>query len=331
MQSWKFVWEKVGPGQALIIDRLWHNNSATPVTGRAHLVVATDAKLRSCLDADDYAWLRESSLVIVDEAHVAISPQYTGILEQLGLTHRTTSRPLVGLTATPFRNDSELTRRLAQRFGDQRMDKGILGDKPISRLQDLGILSRVEHRELVGADMALRPHELAEVEKLNGFLPKSAEQRLADDGDRNKVLIEEITNLPSDWPVLVFATSVEHAKFLAAKLSDKGIRSVAIDSATPLSERRKRVDAFRKGEIRVITNYGVLSQGFDAPATRAVVIARPVYSANVYQQMIGRGLRGVRNGGKDSCLILDMRDNITNFDNSLAFTDFEYLWQEEQR
>lgn len=47
--------------------------------------------------------------------------------------------------------------------------------------------------------------------------------------------------------------------------------------------------------------------------------------------MIGRGLRGVRNGGKDSCLILDMRDNITNFDNSLAFTDFEYLWQEEQR
>lgn len=335
VQSWKFVWEKVGPEQTLVIDRLWSTNSATPVTGRAHLVVATDAKLRSCLDTADYEWLRDASLVIVDEAHVASSRQYTEILEHLGLTRYKTSRPLVGLTATPFRNDPERTRLLAQRFGDQRLDKGILGENPISRLQELGVLAQVEHRQLKGADMALHTHELAEMEKFradpdefNGFLPKSFEQRLADDEGRNKVLIEEITNLPPDWPVLVFATSVEHAKFLAAKLSDKGIRSVAIDSATPTSQRRKHIAEFRNKKIRVITNYGVLSQGFDAPATRAVVIARPVYSANVYQQMIGRGLRGVRNGGKESCLILDMRDNITNFNNNLAFTEFEHLWQE---
>jgi superfamily II DNA or RNA helicase len=142
-------------------------------------------------------------------------------------------------------------------------------------------------------------------------------------------LIDEIANLPSDWPVLVFATSVQHAKFLAAKLSDRGVRSAAIDSATPLAERRQRVDAFRDGRVRVITNYGVLSQGFDAPATRAVVIARPVYSANIYQQMVGRGLRGLRNGGKESCLILDMRDNITNFHKELAFTEFEHLWKKD--
>ncbi|MBM4481845.1 DEAD/DEAH box helicase family protein [Rhodococcus hoagii] len=331
VQSWKFVWEKVGADCPLVIDRLWTNNSATPVMGRPHLVVATDAKLRSCLDSDEYAWLRDASLVIVDEAHVAISKQYTQILESMGLTHRLTSRHLVGLTATPFRNDADLTRRLVQRFGDRRLDDGVLGDKPIARLQELGILSRVEHRELAGIDMALQSHELAEVENLNGFLPRSAERRLAEDDDRNKVLIEEIAALPADWPVLVFATSVDHAKLLAAKLGDRGIRSVAIDSATPPGDRRQRIDAFRRGDIRVITNYGVLSQGFDAPATRAVLIARPVYSANAYQQMVGRGLRGVKNGGKDSCLILDVRDNITNFDNSLAFTEFEYLWQEDKR
>ncbi|CAH0230101.1 DEAD/DEAH box helicase [Rhodococcoides fascians] len=331
VQSWKFVWEKVGADCPLTIDRLWTNNSATPVAGRPHLVVATDAKLQSCLNSDDYAWLRNASLVIVDEAHVAISKQYKQILELMGLTHHVNSRHLVGLTATPFRNNADLTRRLVQRFGDRRLDDNVLGDEPIARLQELGILSRVEHRELAGSNMALQSHELADVEKLQGFLPRSAERRLAEDDDRNRVIIEEIVNLPAGWPVLVFATSVDHAKTLAARLTDRGIRSVAIDSATPPADRRQRIDAFRNGQIRVITNYGVLSQGFDAPATRAVLIARPVYSANAYQQMVGRGLRGVKNGGKDSCLILDVRDNITNFDNSLAFTEFEYLWQKDKR
>ncbi|GAB2574096.1 hypothetical protein GCM10027168_03900 [Streptomyces capparidis] len=331
VQSWKFVWEKVGPEQSLVIDRLWHTNSATPVTGRPHLVVATDAKLRMCLHTDEYAWLRQASSVFVDEAHVAISPQYTQILEQLGLTHRETSRHLVGMTATPFRNDTDLTRRLVQRFGDRRLDEGIFTDEPIAALQALGVLARVEHRELPGAELQLNADELAMMEEFSGFLPKGAEQRLAENEARNKLLVEEIAGLPDDWPVLVFATSVQHAKFLAAKLGDLGIRAAAIDSATPASERRQRVDAFRRGAVRVITNYGVLSQGFDAPATRAVVIARPVYSANSYQQMIGRGLRGPRNGGKESCLILDVRDNITNHHKELAFTDFEYLWRKGQR
>jgi superfamily II DNA or RNA helicase len=329
VQSWKYVWEKVGPEQSLVIDRLWSGNSATPVTGRTHLVVATDVKLRMCLGSDEYAWLRNASVVFIDEAHVAISPQYTEILEHLRLTHRETSRHLVGLSATPFRNDAELTRRLAQRFGNRRLDEGVFSSDPITSLQELGVLARVEHRELVGADIQLDPNELAEI--IKGFLPKSAEQRLAEDAARNKLLVEEIAALPRDWPVLVFATSVGHAKFLAAKLGDRGIRSAAIDSATPPAERRQRIESFRKGGIRVLTNYGVLSQGFDAPATRAVVIARPVYSPNNYLQMIGRGLRGSLNGGSDTCLILDVRDNISNYHSDLAFTEFEHLWQEGQR
>jgi superfamily II DNA or RNA helicase len=329
VQSWMFVWEKVGAEESLVIDRLWSSKSATPVTGRPHVVVATDAKLSSCLDSEDYAWLRSASLVLVDEAHVAISRRYTEILRLLGLTHRETPRHLVGLTATPFRNDTELTRRLVQRFGNSRLDEDIFPDLPIPSLQRIGVLARVEHRELAGARMLLNSDELAKVTSPAGFLPKAAEQRLAEDEARNSILLDEIAALPADWPVLVFATSVQHAKYLAARLCDRKIKARAIDSATPSPERRKTVDDFRNGAIRVITNYGVLSQGFDAPATRAVVIARPVYSANLYQQMIGRGLRGHRNGGSEKCLILDVRDNITNFDHELAFTDFEHLWQEQ--
>ncbi|CAM5612243.1 Helicase OS=Streptomyces griseus subsp. griseus (strain JCM 4626 / NBRC) OX=455632 GN=SGR_4670 PE=4 SV=1 [Streptomyces griseus subsp. griseus] len=295
---------------------------------RPHLVIATDAKLRNCLGTDGYAWLRKASLVIVDEAHVAISPQYTKILEELGLTARETRRHLLGLTATPFRNtNDEETKRLVQRFGAQRLDDGIFpSDDAYGELQRLGMLAKVDHRVLMGGTIELTNDEKERADQMS-LLSKAAEQRLADDHDRNKRILEEIVEMPSDWPVLVFATSVAHAKFLAAKLKDRGITAASVDSATSAGERRRSIEDFRRGRVRVLTNYGVLTQGFDAPATRAVVVARPTYSPNVYQQMIGRGLRGPGNGGKETCLILNVRDNITNYGKALAFTQFEHLWR----
>ena len=66
---------------------------------------------------------------------------------------------------------------------------------------------------------------------------------------------------------------------------------------------------------------------FDAPKTRAILVARPVYSPNLYFQMIGRGLRGPMNGGTDRCLILNVEDNIENFGRKLAFSDLDWLWE----
>ncbi|MEV0365097.1 DEAD/DEAH box helicase [Nocardia fusca] len=336
VQSWRFVWSKVGPDQPLVIDRFWTSHSSTAVVDKTHLVVATDAKLGKHLGNDDYQWLRNAALVIVDEAHGAGSPRYTEILKLMGLTYTRTSRHLLGLSATPFRSDADRTRLLAQRFGDTRLDRGVFGDEqPIKALQDLGILAKVEHREVDGAVLELDDDELMEMTKVDNFtsagvLPRSAERKLAEDENRNEALVNAIVALPESWPVLVFATSVDHAKVLAARLQDRGIRSVAIDAATAPPDRRRRIEEFRNKNIRVITNYGVLSQGFDAPATRAVVIARPVYSSNLYQQMIGRGLRGDANGGEAECLILDVRDNIRNFDAKLAFTEFEYLWEKQR-
>ncbi|WP_030238083.1 DEAD/DEAH box helicase [Streptomyces sp. NRRL S-350] len=327
VQSWQFVWSKAGAQERLTINRLWTSNEAAPVTDGPQLVVATDAKLRVCLDTDRYAWLREAALVVVDEAHVATGPSYTEILGLLGLSQHRTDRHLLGLTATPFRgHNEEETRRLVNRFGARRLDEGVFpSDDAYGHLQDLGVLARVEHRELTGGTIELSRQERESTEQFS-LLSKAAEQRLAEDHDRSRRIVEEIAAMPDDWPVLVFATSVEHAKFLAAMLMDRRISASSVDATTSDSDRRARIRDFRDGRVRVITNYGVLTQGFDAPATRAVVVARPVYSPNVYQQMIGRGLRGPRNGGKDTCLILNVRDNIRNFDTALAFTRFEHLW-----
>ncbi|MFJ5921251.1 DEAD/DEAH box helicase [Kitasatospora sp. NPDC092948] len=327
VQSWQFVWSRAGAQERLTINRLWTSNEAAPIVDGPQLVVATDAKLRVCLDTERYAWLRDAALVVVDEAHVATSPSYTEILNLLGLTQHRTDRHLLGLTATPFRgHNEEETRRLVNRFGARRLDEGVFpsGDA-YGHLQEIGVLARVEHKELAGGTIELSRQERESAEQFS-LLSKAAEQRLADDHDRSRRIVAEIAAMDENWPVLVFATSVEHAKYLAAKLKDRGISASSVDATTSDNDRRARVREFRDGRVRVLTNYGVLTQGFDAPATRAVVVARPVYSPNVYQQMIGRGLRGPRNGGKDTCLILNVRDNIRNFDTALAFTRFEHLW-----
>jgi len=327
VQSWKFVWSKVGAERPLTISRLWSSNEVGNVVDHPHLVVATDAKLERCLGTDQYAWLREPALVIVDEAHTAISKRYTEILGLLGLTQYETRRHLLGLTATPFRNTNEdETRRLITRFGNRRLDEGVFpsGD-PYRDLQEWGMLAQVEHRTLEGGRIILSQDEKTHAERM-AMLSRAAEQRLADDHARSLRIVDSVAALPPDWPTLLFATSVDHAKYLAAMLNDRGVPSAAVDSTTSTQDRRTRIEKFRNGHIRVLTNYGVLTQGFDAPATRVVVVARPVYSTNVYQQMIGRGLRGPKNGGKGTCLILNVDDNIANFDTRLAFTQFEHLW-----
>lgn len=330
VQSWKFVWSKAGPAGRLVVNRFWGGNDAAPVTGATQLVVATDATLTSRLGNADHEWLRRASVVIVDEAHRAVSTSYTQILAHLGIERSRTARPLIGLSATPFRGRSEQqTSWLVNRFGARRLDIGIFEEgREYETLQQLGVLARIEHRELVGSTIRLDARELTSATRFS-TLPSSAEEELAMDDRRNDTLLDAITGLPDDWSVLVFAASVEHAKLLTALLNQRGRPATSIDGYTPVGERRTKIEGYRAGRYRTIVNYNVLAQGFDAPRTNAVVIARPTFSPNVYQQMIGRGLRGPRNGGNESCTILDVRDNVQNYRGELAFTEFEYLWRKQ--
>lgn len=78
----------------------------------------------------------------------------------------------------------------------------------------------------------------------------------------------------------------------------------------------------------MLTNYNVFTEGFDVPQVDAVYVTRPTYSPNVYQQMIGRGLRGPLNGGNEKVLIVNVADNIANYGEQLAFHHFDHLWRE---
>jgi superfamily II DNA or RNA helicase len=324
VQSWSDNWRALGSRETLKISRLWSSNEVTHLSDSLQVVVATIAKLEVVMANENYRWLADSVALVIDEAHRATTPAYTQLLDWMGMGRNRDRVPVIGLSATPFRGTSEdETRQLVARFGGRRLDD-MTGD-PYQKLQEMGVLARVDHRLLAGSSIELNPDELHELRSFRR-LPPSVLQRIGEDRGRNQMLIDTIAGLDETTTVLLFSTSVDHAELMAALLSTEGIRAQSISARTSRGSRRHYIDQFRKGEIRVLTNYGVLTEGFDAPAVGAVFVARPTYSPNLYQQMIGRGLRGPANGGKERCLIANVEDNLAQFGESLAFREFEHLW-----
>ena len=327
VQTWAYVWRALGPRRRMIISRFWSTNEVTEETDAFQLVVATTDKLNLAVGKTAYAWMSEASVVVVDEAHASVAPTYTRVLEWLGRGRaRTPRRPLIGLTATPFRNTNSVeTERLVARYDANRLDAGAFQGEPYAELQARGVLAKVEQNVLDGIDVQFTADDLVEIDRYKR-MPSGVEARLGKNLDRNRMIVESVLSLPKDWPVLLFATSVENARALAAQIAHGGIHAVAISAETEPAARRHYIEQFQAGELRVITNYGVLAQGFDAPAVRAVYVTRPTFSTNLYQQMIGRGLRGPRNGGSEQVRIVNVRDNLQQYGDRLAFYDFEHLW-----
>jgi superfamily II DNA or RNA helicase len=327
VQTWAYVWRAVGPYRRMVISRFWSSNDATEEHEAFQLVVGTVDKLRNAVDQSAYEWLTHASVVVVDEAHSSIASSYTDVLKWLGRGRsRAERRPLVGLSATPFRNTNLVeTERLVARYDGNRLDQEAFEKDPYEELQRRGILATVVHEILDGVDVGLTAEDQVEIERFQR-LPSRVESRLGESRARNDRIVASVAGLPSDWPVLLFATSVENARALAALLTYAGVSAVSISADTEPAARRHYIEQFQTGELRVITNYGVLAQGFDAPAVRAVYVTRPTFSTNLYQQMIGRGLRGRLNGGSESVRIVNVRDNLAQYGDRLAFYDFEHLW-----
>ena len=347
VQAWEEVWRSEGiEAKQLRISRLWGVQPAPLPSSDLHVVVASVQTLHSRLSrwGKEYGFLRDFQLVVFDEAHRSISPTSTSVMREIGLTYRQEEEEprLLGLTATPYRGHDEAeTKWLARRYGENRLDRGAFrSDDPqevIQELQHEGVLARANHELIEGGTFELSDSDWEEIRKFvpkpeqgvprRGWLPQSVEDRIAANTERTRHIIEAYEkHIEPDWSTLIFATSVEHAQTLAALLNRIGITARPVSGTTEPATRRRVVEEFRSGEIQALVNYAVFREGFDAPKTRAIIVARPVYSPNLYFQMIGRGLRGPKNGGDDRCLILNVRDNIEGFGEALAFSDLDWLW-----
>lgn len=333
IDAWSYLWRAAGRRDTqLVLSRFWSSYEMEEEVGGVQVVVATWQKIKSRAVSDtSYAWLAEAPIVIIDEAHGAYTPSYTTILEWLGRSTRERDKPLVGLTATPFRGrrDSAQSELLLRRFGDNCLDEGVFGeDLPQVRLQRDRVLARARLEILDGVSIDLSDREVEEF-KERGWLAKSAEIRLGRNEDRTRTIVASIMDKPEDWQIVVFAASVENAQTLATLLTLQGRSAASIDQDTSPEDRRVAIERFKSGELKVLTNYAVLSQGFDAPKTDAVYITRPTSSEVRYLQMVGRGLRGPKNGGTEEVLIVNMLDNLIEFADSIVYQSVQDIVDSE--
>jgi superfamily II DNA or RNA helicase len=111
--------------------------------------------------------------------------------------------------------------------------------------------------------------------------------------------------------ILVFMSSVKEAEDLSENLKLKGISSAIISAKTPKKERADILKQFKEGKIKVVTNFGTLTTGYDFPELDCVILGRPTQSVALYYQMVGRGIRIAP--GKEKTKIIDICGNVKRF------------------
>ncbi|MFR9767207.1 sacsin N-terminal ATP-binding-like domain-containing protein [Nocardia sp. SC052] len=328
VQTWSLVWRGLGDERPLTIARLWDSNEVHEPDTEFSVVVATDAQLDNVLGRSDYHWLRNPAAVVVDEGHRAgDSERYTRILEWLGVAGRGHERPLIGLSATPFKGNSDgASERLAARFGNTIL-RAFERDA-YRRLAEKRILARVEHEVLAtGHAVKMDADELRHAAVFRSIKP-SVLDKIGSDTKRMETLVEHIMRTYREGSVLVFMPSILSSQVLAAILSYRGLVAESVSGDTGRQRRREIIQRFKDRKIDVLTNCDLLVQGFDAPGVRTLYIARPTFSPNAYIQMAGRGLRGPENQGSEVCRIVDLEDNFGDTNDFLGFRKYADLWEE---
>lgn len=265
-------------------------------------------------------------LVVVDEAHKVIAPTYQKVTKAL-IGNETAC---IGLTATPGRSvvNTAENERLAEFFFERIVTFDPGADSPVAYLRKRKVLARADYVPLrTNLTYTLTPAERSTAEKFFD-LPPGFLSRVAADSIRNAEIVKRLKELAlSQRQVLFFSCSVDHSRFICSVLCYLGIRAGHIDGTTSAGVREEVIGKFRAGELSVLCNFEVLSTGFDAPKTDVVFISRPTASVVLYSQMIGRGLRGPAVGGTDSCLIIDVKDNIEGYsDLAATYSYFEEYW-----
>ena len=295
----------------------------TESTRNIHVIIAGIDQLHSWLRTGSsfYESLNSQSHRIcccaVDEAHGLITHEFAEVFEALSLKKEEkweslpTSPLVIGLTATPWRANDLDTKKLNQYFQGNMLRPDELKNKPILQLRKKGILAGAEYEKMtIVGTPRMTPQQMNKLKQFNE-IPPDYLKKLGSEHKRNGEIIKRLIELPTDSKVLVFTCSVEHAHTVSMTLNKHfGSGSAAVVSGeTPRAQRVSIIDKFRSNsECRFLCNYGVLTTGFDAPKIDVVCITRPTMSALLYEQMVGRGLRGPKNGGTETCLILDVQD-----------------------
>ena len=296
-----------------VIDSFVSNNPMTKVWIVAHrreLVSQIDETVRkfhsysasntssllSSVKAMSIQWLmrhydeieEEPGMIVIDEAHHALAKTYKEMWK------RFPKAKFLGLTATPCRLNgkgfTDLFDVLVQSWGvPEFISKGRLATYDFVSIKSDGVTQRlIDSLQKRGAD---GDYQNKEMDMLLNKKP-SIER-----------LYRSLEEYGKDRKGIVYAINISHAQKITKLYQEHGVKAIAIDSKTPAMERQQDIEAFKKGDIQVLVNVDIFSEGFDCPDVEFVQLARPTLSLAKYLQMVGRGLRVAK--GKKNCVIID--------------------------
>ena len=284
------------------IERVFSNRLAEKEDGSSDNLIEKplDSSLftlrSSLIKAMSIQWLarhydeigEEPGMIVIDEAHHALAKTYKEMWE------RFPKAKFLGLTATPCRLNGkgfiDLFDVLVQSWSvPEFISKGRLATYDFVSIKSNGVTQRlIDSLQKRGAD---GDYQNKEMDMLLNKRP-SIER-----------LYRSFEEYGKDRKGIVYAINISHAKKIVELYQEHGIKAVAIDSNTPAAERQADIEAFKKGDIQVLVNVDIFSEGFDCPDVEFVQLARPTLSLAKYLQMVGRGLRVAK--GKKCCVIID--------------------------
>lgn len=197
---------------------------------------------------------------------------------------------LVGVTATPDRADGRgLDGVFAEIVSNHDMLWGI----------SAGYLS-----DLRGLSVKITGMDLASVKVNRGDYDAGQTGQMMHEAHAADYIVKAWREHAAGRRTIVFTPTVATAHDVSETFRMGGVAAASIDGTTPLDERRRILRQFATGEITVVANCAVLTEGYDNPEVSCIVIARPTRSRALYVQMIGRGTR--RHPDKAECLVLDV-------------------------
>lgn len=241
---------------------------------------------------------QDIKLVVVDEAHHSAAKTYKKVLAQLGfLKDIDKSKLLIGFTATPRRGDSV---RLDNIYQEITYELNILDMIRANHLSDFKCRRIETNVDISELKLKSSEFQLSELSKLVNV------------HTRNSLIVnayKKIVEKKNIKLAIAFCCDIKHAIDLAKEFTDNDIAAGVVHSKLSSAERVDVIEKFKKGELKVLTNCGILTEGFDAPAIDCILMCRPTRSATLFIQMLGRGLRP--HPAKIYCYILDFTDNNT--------------------
>lgn len=300
------------------------------------LLISSKDSLNAGFDHLYNKWIKNNTdevFLVIDEAHHATAKTYRKLIKNI--QEKVSHFQMLGLTATPFRTSENEKGLLAKVFPDD-----IVYKIDLRTLIRLGILSEPHFEEVSTGLNFIKDLSEEQIEKLNYFdiesIGTGIAKTIAENDERNLTIVNKYVKEKAKYKqTIVFALNVDNAFALNALFKEVGVKSDFVvstvkDLATGVTisskENKEKIAKFRNGEIEVLINVNILTEGTDVPNVQSIFLARPTISSILMTQMIGRGLRGLKAGGTKEAYIVSFIDD---WQNRVSWVNPEKLFIEE--